>query len=235
MKVDLHTHTLCSKDSCNRFERIVAAVQSAGIDAIAVTDHDRFDGVRRLQEIAPFPVIAGEEIKTAEGEIIGLFLTEWIPPGLTPEETIERIKSQGGVVYVPHPFDEVRGSRLRREALERIAERIDVLEVFNARNALPRFNQRALAFARDRRLLAGAGSDTHTYGEYGRAYVEIPPFSDTQSFLASMREGSWYGRLSSPLVHLRTRLDRTLKILGVAPDSPIDDGGRMHDEPAGPS
>jgi predicted metal-dependent phosphoesterase TrpH len=216
MKIDLHTHTFCSKDSCNQYDRIIAAVQRAGLDGIAVTDHNEFRGARELAERAPFIVIPGEEIKTSQGEIIGLFLTKWIPPGLEPLETVKRIHDQGGLAYVPHPFDEIRGSRLRRPALEQVTPHIDILEVFNARNALPRYNQRALDYARTHGLLAGAGSDTHTYGEYGKAYVEIPPFSNAQAFLAGMRQGSWHGRLSSPLVHARTRIDRTMKILGLA-------------------
>jgi predicted metal-dependent phosphoesterase TrpH len=117
---------------------------------------------------------------------------------------------------VPHPFDEIRGSRLQRWALELVRPHIDLLEVFNARNALPAYNARALAYAREHGLMAGAGSDAHTYGEYGHAYVDIPPFTNAAEFLQSMRQGTWHGRLSSPLVHARTRLDRTRKVLGIA-------------------
>jgi predicted metal-dependent phosphoesterase TrpH len=216
MKIDLHTHTLCSKDSCNQYDRIIEAVQRAGLDGIAVTDHNEFRGGLELQQRAPFIVIAGEEIKTNRGEIIGLFLTERIAPGLDPLETVERIHDQGGLAYVPHPFDEVRGSRIARDALDIVAPHIDFLEVFNARNALPRFNQRALDYAQQHSLLAGAGSDSHTYGEYGHAYVDVPAFSTAGEFRQSMTQGTWHGHLSSPLVHARTRVDRTLKVLGLA-------------------
>ncbi|HEY8687307.1 MAG TPA: PHP-associated domain-containing protein [Chloroflexota bacterium] len=216
MRIDLHTHTLCSKDSCNQYDRIIEAVQRAGLDGIAVTDHNEFRGAEELKRRAPFTVIAGEEIKTSRGEIIGLFLTEKIPRGLDPLETVERIHDQGGLAYVPHPFDEVRGSRLEREALDLVASQIDFLEVFNARNALPRFNQRALEYAVRHNILAGAGSDSHTYGEYGHAYVDVPPFGNAAEFRESMKHGTWHGRLSSPLVHARTRVDRTLKVLGLA-------------------
>ncbi len=215
MKIDLHSHTFHSPDSLSRYDDIIAAVRRAGLDGIAVTDHNELQGALELREKAPFLVIPGEEIKTSHGEIIGLFLRERIPPGLAPRETIARIREQGGIVYVPHPFDEVRGSRLEHEALEEIGPHIDILEVFNARNALPRFNSRALEHARHHGMLAGAGSDAHTLGEYGRGQVEIPPFSGPQEFLASMRQGTWRGRLSSPLVHLRTRVDRTAKVLGL--------------------
>lgn len=215
MKIDLHSHTLCSKDCCNRYDRIIKAVQQAGLDGIAVTDHNEFRGALEMQQRAPFLVIPGEEIKTNAGEIIGLFLNEWIPGGLDPMETVRRIQAQGGLAYVPHPFDEIRASRLQHWALDLVRPEIDILEVFNARNAWPAFNNRALAYARQHSILGGAGSDAHTYGEYGHAYVDVPPFTNAQEFMESMRQGSWKGRLSNPLVHVRTRIDRTLKILGV--------------------
>ncbi len=217
MKIDLHNHTLCSKDCCSSYDDIIAAVQRSGLDGIAVTDHNELRGALELEQLAPFLVIPGEEIKTSRGEIIGLFLRERIPPGLGPLETVREIHDQGGVAYVPHPFDEIRGSRIQRDALDEVAPHIDILEVFNARNALPRYNARALDYAERNGLLAGAGSDAHTLGEYGRAYVDIPPFSSPAEFLESMRRGTWKGRLSSPLVHFRTRLDRSMKLAGLRP------------------
>jgi predicted metal-dependent phosphoesterase TrpH len=216
MKIDLHTHTRVSKDSLNDYDRIIDAVQRAGLGGIAVTDHNEFRGAREMKKRAPFMVIPSEEIKTSRGEIIGLFLEEWIPPGLEPIQTVERIHEQGGLAYVPHPFDEVRGSRLQRDALVEVTPHIDILEVYNARNALPQYNRRALDWATRHNLLAGAGSDAHTYREFGRAYVDVPPFTDAQSFLESMRNGTWHGRLSSPFVHAKTRIDRTLKVLHLA-------------------
>jgi predicted metal-dependent phosphoesterase TrpH len=216
MNIDLHTHTLCSSDCCSDYGRIIDAVQRSGMDGIAVTDHNEFEGALELVRRAPFTVIPAEEIKTSAGEIIGLFLRERIAPGLDPLETVERIHDQGGLAYVPHPFDEIRGSRLQRWALELVRPHIDILEVFNARNALPAYNARALAYAREHGLMGGAGSDAHTYGEYGHAYVDIPPFTNAEEFLQSMKQGTWHGRLSSPLVHARTRLDRTRKVLGIA-------------------
>ncbi|MGI8825994.1 MAG: PHP domain-containing protein [Chloroflexota bacterium] len=217
MKIDLHTHTLCSQDCRSEYDRIIDAVPRTGLDGIAVTDHNELRGALELQRRAPFLVIAAEEIKTNDGEIIGLFIREWVPPGLGPLETVNRIHQQGGLAYVPHPFDEVRGSRLKREALDRVRPHIDILEVFNARNALPVFNTRAQVYAQEHELLAGAGSDAHTYAEFGHAYVEVRPFETAEEFLDGMRAGSWHGRLSGPLVHAQTRLDRTAKLLGLAP------------------
>src|SRR5581483_8822037 len=143
----------------------------------------------------------------SHGEIIGLFLHEWIPPKLSPQETLERIREQGAISYIPHPFDRARGSRMDEEVLDEIVDQVDILEVFNARNAMPRFNRLALEYARAKGKLMGAGSDAHSVREYGAAYVEVPRFEDAPSFLDALSQGTWRGRLSSPLVHFRTRTD----------------------------
>ncbi|MBC7261726.1 MAG: PHP domain-containing protein, partial [Chloroflexi bacterium] len=111
IKVDLHIHTCYSPDSLTSLEAVIAAALERGLGALAITDHNAIEGALALQRMAPFPVIVGEEILTAEGDIIGLFLQELIPPKLTPAQTIARIREQGGVVYIPHPFD------FRRSAL----------------------------------------------------------------------------------------------------------------------
>jgi predicted metal-dependent phosphoesterase TrpH len=207
IRVDLHSHSNYSKDSLSTLDGIIREFPKSGLHVLALTDHNELAGALELAQRAPFFVIPGEEIKTEHGEIIGLFLKEWIPPRLSPRETIDRIREQDGVVYVPHPFDRVRGSRITEEQLDDIIGLIDVLEVFNARNALPRFNARAQQYARQHGVLMGAGSDAHTYREYGSAYVEIPRFDDVATFRESLRRGVWHGRLSSPLVHARTRID----------------------------
>jgi predicted metal-dependent phosphoesterase TrpH len=207
IKVDLHSHTHYSPDSGNSLDDIVKVVQRRGLGALAITDHDRIDGALRLRDTRPpFFVIVGEEIKTSEGEIIGLFLSERVPPRLSPEETVAAIKEQGGVVYIPHPFDRVRrASHLRARALYRVLPSIDALEVINARTTLPWDNRRAETFCRKHDLLRGAGSDAHTLREIGRAWVDMPPFEDAQEFLTGLKDGRALGRLSSPLVHIATR------------------------------
>ena len=200
--MDLHVHTICSRDCLTSFEAIIEACRRRGLGGVAITDHNRIEGALAFREIAPFVVIVGEEVKSSEGEIIGLFLEEGIPRGLTPEETIVRIKEQGGLVYIPHPMDRVRRSVLRREALERIVGQVDAIEVFNARVTFPADNEKARRFAQERALPQGAGSDAHTPGEIGRAYVEMEPFHDPEEFLRHLSQGRVAGRLSSPLVHL---------------------------------
>jgi predicted metal-dependent phosphoesterase TrpH len=213
VKVDLHSHTCYSRDCLTRFEAIVRACQRRGIGCLAVTDHNVIDGALAFRDYAPFPVIVGEEIKTSEGEIIGLFLERWIARGLTPEETIAAIREQNGVVYVPHPFDKVRGSVIRRAALERVVGQVDVLEVFNSRVSLQRENDEARAFAEAHGLLMGGGSDSHTAYEIGRAYVEMEPFADRDQFLRHLRAGRVVGRLTTPAIHLLTALAKLRKRL----------------------
>ncbi|MHB1414545.1 MAG: PHP domain-containing protein [Chloroflexota bacterium] len=205
LRFDLHTHTHFSADSGAKFADIVAAVRRRGLDGIAVTDHNRLEGALQLKEVAPFTVIVGEEIRTSEGEIIGLFLSEEIPARLSPEETVERIKAQGGLVYIPHPFDRVRPSHLRKEALYRLIDSIDAVEVVNSRTTLPLDNRRAELLCQRYGLRRGAGSDAHLPREIGQAWVEIPPFANAAEFLSSLEQGRAVGRLTTPLAHLATR------------------------------
>lgn len=204
IKADLHVHTHYSWDSLLSPEAIIEICQKKGIGCVAITDHNTIAGALELRKLAPFPIIIGEEVKTTRGEISGLFLSQKIPAGLSPEETIARMKEQGGVVYVPHPLDRVRRSALGERNLLRIIEAVDVLEVFNSRVTLPRDNQRARELAKARGLLCGAGSDAHLAYEIGRAYVELPPFEGKEEFLESLAQGRIVGQWTTPLVHLIT-------------------------------
>jgi epoxide hydrolase-like predicted phosphatase len=126
-------HTACSEDCWVPLDAVIEAVQQSSVDSIAVIDHNEIDGALQLAAEAPFPVVVGEEIGSQQGEIAGLFLQEWIPPGLTARETIDRIKKQGGLVYVPHPLARDVPSALGRKNLDAIIDRVDVVEGFNAR------------------------------------------------------------------------------------------------------
>jgi predicted metal-dependent phosphoesterase TrpH len=184
-----------------------------GLDVICITDHNEIDGAFEVASLGAMPVIIGEEVKTTHGEIIGLFLQQWIAPQQSPEATIDQIRAQGGLVYVPHPFDSYRGSRLRFEKLVELVDQIDILEVFNARNLRNTQNTAARAFARKHNLLLGAGSDSHTVLEIGHAFVAMPPFEGALKFKESLRSGVPHGRLTNPLVHVITRFDKTYKRL----------------------
>ena len=214
----MHCHTRLSKDSLNDPRRLVEAAASRGMGALCVTDHNGLANALALSKMPnlPLKVIPSEEVKTNEGEIIGYFLSELVPKGLTPEETVKRIKGQGGLVAVPHPFDTMRsGSRLKTPALERIVEAglVDILEVFNARAAKPEDNAHALEFAREHGLAMSAGSDAHTLVEVGRAYAEVSPFNTPEEFLEGLRAGRVHGTLSSTLIHLGSTWAKVVKTI----------------------
>lgn len=205
VRADLHCHTVYSKDSLTPLEAVVRACERKGIHRIAITGHNAIEGALHLRDLAPELVIVGEEIKTTHGEIQAFFVKELIPPGLSPEETIARIRDQGGVVGVSHPLDPVRSEAMGEENMRRIVHLVDCIEVFNARTTFPVHNRRAAEFARAHGLPGTAGSDAHTAFEIGRAYVEMPAFDSPASFLEALAQGRVVGRQSLPLVHLFSR------------------------------
>ena len=196
MKVDLHSHTHFSRDAVTSVETFARRYEEAGIDVVAVSDHNNVDGALAVRDIASFRVVISEEIRSSEGEIIGFFLQETVRKGLTPEDTVRAIREQGGLVCVPHPFDRVRRSPLREEALMRILSDVDVIEVFNARSVFQRDNDRALLFAEEHGKAMSAATDAHTPWEIGRAYTEMPPFEGPGDFLAALGKGKVVGKRS---------------------------------------
>jgi len=203
LKVDLHVHTYHSPDSRSSCEAIIRMVEARGLDAVAITDHNTIAGALELAELVPFPVIVGEEIRTPEGEIMGLFLKEEVSRGLSPEETIACVKAQGGLVAVPHPLDRVRrGSALGEAAVRRVIDRVDIIEGFNARALFPSDNQDAQALAAGFGLPCSAGSDAHAPYEIGTAYVEMLPWSTPAEFLHNLHTAQIWGRTSGPRVRL---------------------------------
>ena len=200
-RVDLHAHSSASRDCLTAPADLVRAAREAGLDRIAVTDHDEIDGAFAARELDPELVIVGEEVRTAEGlDLIGLFLERHIAPGADFRRTAEAIRAQGGVVYLPHPFDARRGTD--EVFLAGVADCVDAVEGINARIHDPERNERARSWARQRDLPLGAGSDAHLRREVGAARCVVPPFDGPESFLASLRAGSIEGRASSPLVHV---------------------------------
>lgn len=213
VKVDLHMHSYYSTDSLNSFDDIVQTCRRKSMDLICLTDHNTADGALHLREVSPLPVIVGEEIATANGELLALFLEETIPPGLSPRETIARIREQGGVVAISHPADTIRREAMRRAGVMEIIDQIDALEIFNSRCLLPRFNVNAQALARERGLPGTAGSDAHSLAEIGHAYVEMPAFSTRDEFLQNLPQAVIHGRLSLPWVHITTTITKRVKRL----------------------
>ena len=216
LKADLHIHTAYSADAVTSLQDIVARCLKVGINCIAVTDHNTILGALKMRELAPFPVIVGEEIATRSGEIIGYFLNEEIPARLPAAETIRRIKGQGGLVCIPHPFDRLRRATIRRQELMALLPHIDIIEVFNSRVMLTNDNLRARFFALTYTLPGSAGSDAHTAAEIGNAFVQMPEFNDKEGFLHSLSQGVIMGEKASPLVHLWStwaRLEERVKRL----------------------
>ena len=201
MKVDLHSHTHFSRDALTSVETFARRYERAGIDCVAVSDHNNVDGALAVRDVAPFRVILAEEIRSTEGEIIGLFLQETIRKGLTPEDTVRAIREQGGLVLIPHPFDRLRRSVLREEAILRIMKDVDVIEVFNSRTAFQGDLDRSRRLAEEHDKLMSASTDAHTPWEIGLAYTEMPPFEGPGDFLAALGKGTVVGRRSFFGVH----------------------------------
>ncbi|HSL74574.1 MAG TPA: PHP domain-containing protein [Ilumatobacteraceae bacterium] len=194
VRVDLHTHTMWSGDSTTTPEEFAAAVTASGLDVVCITDHNAIAGALELRDRVDARVIVGEELRTAAGEIIGLFLTERIPMGIGPIEAARAIRDQGGVVYIPHPFDPMRRN-LTETALYELAEHdlIDAVEVLNAKTSLGSLNRRAAEFAAEFGIVGGAGSDGHVPDALGAAYVEMPDFATPMEFLAALASATVVG------------------------------------------
>ncbi|MEI7617014.1 MAG: PHP-associated domain-containing protein [Actinomycetota bacterium] len=188
VRVDLHSHTMWSGDSTTTPDELLDAVVASGIDVLCITDHNAIRGALEVAANLPCRVIVGEELKTHAGEIIGLFLNERVPIGVQPREAARLIRDQGGLVYIPHPFDPMRRN-LDEGAMRDLAHDgfIDAIEVLNAKTSLKSLNAKAAAFAEEFDLAGGAGSDAHVPLALGAAYVEMPDFDGPADFLAKLR------------------------------------------------
>jgi len=183
------------------YDALLRQMDRRGMDMVAVTDHNTITGALAFHACAPERFLVGEEIKTACGDLLALFITEGIPPGLSPEETIARVHAQGGLVGAAHPLDHSRSEAMGLEKLESIRQNLDFLEVFNARVVFRADNRRAREMAARWGLPGSAGSDAHAPFEVGQAYIDMPAFDGPDDFLENLSLGQVRGRLSSPLVH----------------------------------
>lgn len=204
-KVETHCHTNASPDGLNTPAEVVAAARRRGLDKLIVTDHNTITGALEARERAPDLVIVGEEVLTQEGEILAFFVTEEIPAGLPACEAIARLREQGAVLSVPHPFDRLRGGHWTLSALLDVLSLVDAVEVFNARAMWPGANRLAQAFAQEHGLPGTAGSDAHAALEIGRAVTLLSPFADAEEMRATLRRARWQGRPSGWWVHLLSR------------------------------
>lgn len=190
LKADFHCHTISSYDCCTSVKQLIERCQRVGINCLAVTDHNLIDGALRVRDRAPFKVIIGEEIFSAGGEVIGLFLKEKIDRGLPLLETMQRIKDQGGLVYLPHPVSGIRKSKLDAKAVRENAALIDIVELYNARTLFQ--SESEIEWVKDliddNGLAVAAASDAHCPWEFGNVIVEMEDFETKEQFLSRLRE-----------------------------------------------
>ncbi len=213
LKMDLHLHTEGSWDCLSDPEAVLERALALGYGRIAITDHDKVHVALRMAEAHPERVIAGEEVKTAEGvDVIGLYVTEEIPRGTPAEEAIARIRDQGGIPYLPHPYAAGKGGGGGHA--DHLAALCDVVEVFNARLHSRKLNERAVDLATRHGKLRGAGSDAHTVGEVGNAWALLPDHPNRPDALrAALARARTGGREASRLVHLASTWAKVRKKL----------------------
>jgi predicted metal-dependent phosphoesterase TrpH len=206
LRVEFHAHTIYSKDSLTTPEKLIRTCRRKNIDRVVVTDHNTITGALHCQELAPDLVIVGEEIMTTAGEILAFYVTEEIPPGLSPQETINRLRAQDAFISISHPFDNFRNGAWQHPELLAILPKIDAVETFNARCMFPWHNWKAAKFAQQHNLLGTHGSDAHAAFELGRGSLYLPPFEDAVSLKNSLAKAfSPPLILSMPWVHFTSR------------------------------
>jgi hypothetical protein len=206
VRVDCHLHTVASGDAVLTVEELAERAQVTGLDVVFVTDHNVTEAaMAAAQRDLGVRVIVGEEIRTPDGDVIGLFLTERIPYVLPLAEVVGRIRAQGGLVYAPHPFDLVRSSTGRVLPELCAADEVDVIEAFNAKVENQALNDRAGEVARAYGVPMGAGSDAHDADGVGAAYLEMPDFDGPRSFLAGLAEATVTGEFRPHAVRYARR------------------------------
>jgi predicted metal-dependent phosphoesterase TrpH len=185
LRVDLHLHSRYSHDSRTSLEALIERSRVCGLDRIALTDHNTVDGALALARLAPALAIVGEEVKTLEGEVIGLFITGPLPPFQRPERVLELVHEMGGLTYVPHPLDRNR-SHFSPDRIVELADRIDILETYNPW-CEPAANVAAVRLATELDKVTATGSDAHSTHEMGRTWMEMDDYADVPDFLAKLK------------------------------------------------
>ena len=205
LRVELHSHTIYSKDSLLRVEGLLSTCRRKGIDRVAITDHNTTAGGAYAQRLDPGRVIVGEEIMTQAGELLAFFVSQEVPPDLPPLEAICRLRDQCAFISVSHPYDQFRNGHWEEGDLLEILPLVDAIETFNARCMRAEFNRQAGALASQRGIPGTAGSDAHAAFEIGRAAMLLPDFYDAESLRRALPQGQLDARLSSPFVHFTSR------------------------------
>jgi predicted metal-dependent phosphoesterase TrpH len=211
---DFHIHTRFSRDSILTEEKFIAKAVERGLTHVAITNHNNVEGAIAVRDKVielglqdKLTVILGEEVSTADGEVVGIFLERTIPRGLSANETADEIHRQGGLVSIPHPFDPFRGAHIKEGPLRNLAEigKIDMIEVFNCRVTIQRHNDEAAEFAKRFEIPGIASSDTHSSFEVAMAFNAMPAFDTADALRASLKENEWHASRSSIFIHATTR------------------------------
>jgi predicted metal-dependent phosphoesterase TrpH len=212
--VDFHIHTRFSRDSLLSEEKFARLAVERGLTHVVITNHNNVEGAIAVRDKVAelglddrLTVILGEEVSTADGEVVGIYLTKTIPRGLSAKETADEIHRQGGLVSIPHPFDPFRNAHIKEGPLRNLAEvgKIDMLEVFNCRVALQRHNDEAAEFARRYDIPGIAASDSHSSFEIAMAFNVMPAFDSADELRASLAQNEWTASRSSIFIHATTR------------------------------
>lgn len=211
IKVDFHVHSIASKDSLSKVERLVARAEELGLGRLILTDHNTTAGAVELQNRYPDFVIAGEEILTTKGEILAVFVKEELPKGIEPLEAFKRLRDQGAFISLSHPYAYMRHGWTEAE-MEEYLPWLDAIEIANARN-LPEMNRSAVRFAANHGLCGTAGSDAHGVPELGAMGLELPDFRTADELRTAVRSAKVFGKESLPLVRLYSRSAVLLKAL----------------------
>ena len=217
VRIDLHVHTRHSHDSAAPVESVLRRCRDSGLGLVAITDHDNIRGGLEARDRGGLPVIVGEEIKSSKGDVIGLFLEESVPPRLTPLETVKRVKEQGGLVGIPHPFDRIRPTAMGLRALLEILPWVDFLEGYNAHTMLPADNRKGAEFAALNSLPSVSCSDSHSALELGRTYTEVPAEEmdgTPEGLMRAIGSGTCVGRRPPPWLLLAPGFAKIRKLLG---------------------
>lgn len=205
LKVEFHCHTIASSDSLTHPRDLVNTCRRKGIDRVIITDHNTIAGAWAAHRLDPELVIVGEEIATTRGEILAGFVSEEIPKGLSPAETIHRLKDQGAFISVSHPFDRWRSGGWQEDDLLEILSYVDAIEVYNSRCMLPRFNREAHKFAEKHNIAGTVGSDAHATFELGRSLMVLEQFEGPDELRKVIRAGVPRVRWSPPWFHVTSR------------------------------
>jgi predicted metal-dependent phosphoesterase TrpH len=205
IKTEFHCHTCYSKDSLVKVEDLASLCNKKGLHKLVITDHNTIEGAIIAYNSDPERFIIGEEIMTQQGEILGIFVKEEIPPNLSAQETIKLLRLQGAFISVSHPFDKFRKGHWMLYDLNEISFSIDAIEVFNSRCLLPHFNLDAIIYAQQHHLAGTVVSDAHSLGEIGTAALLLPDFTDTASLKQAIKLSEPQVHLSGPWVHLYSR------------------------------